>query len=165
VSAPGLAAIAPVGRSTHLAPPISQRVEVVLVALLVCAFIFELVRRKRLMERYALLWLLAGAIVLVLGLWQGLLTTLAHAVGIYYAPSALFAIAFLFVIVMLVHFSTTVSRLADQNKQLAQRVALLRTMLEEHRREREQAHAQPPAAAAADAQGRPAEELAGGHSP
>jgi len=116
----------------HLSPPVSQRVEVVLLALIVCGLIFELVRRRRLMERYALLWLAAGAIVLVLGLWQGLLTTLAHAVGIYYAPSALFAIAFLFVLVMLVHFSITISRLSDQNKILAQRLALLRERVEEN---------------------------------
>jgi len=114
----------------HLSPPVSQRIEVIILALVVCGLIFELVRRKRLMERYAILWLVAGAIVLVLGLWQGLLTTLAHAVGIYYAPSALFAIAFLFVIVMLVHFSTTISRLSDQNKILAQRLALLRERVE-----------------------------------
>jgi cell division protein FtsB len=46
-------------------------------------------------------------------------------VGIYYAPSALFVIAFGFILVLLLHFSIAVSRLADQSKVLAQRVALL----------------------------------------
>lgn len=118
--------------TTQLSPAISQRVEVVILAVVVCGLIFELVRRKRLMERYAILWLVSGATVLVLGLWQGLLTKLSHAVGIYYPPSALFAVAFVFVLVMLVHFSTTVSRLADQNKMLAQRLALLQQRLERH---------------------------------
>ena len=81
------------------------------------------------MERYAILWLIAGVTVLVLSLWQGLLTTLAHAAGISYAPSALFAVAFLFVLVMLVHFSMTISRLSDQNTILAQRLALLQERL------------------------------------
>jgi hypothetical protein len=116
---------------THLAPPISQRLEVIALTVAVCALIFELVRRKRLMERYAILWLVAGVTVLVLGLWQGLLTTLSHAVGIYYPPSALFAVAFLFVLVILMHFSTTVSRLSDQNKVLAQRLALLQERFDE----------------------------------
>jgi hypothetical protein len=111
--------------STHLSTASNQRIEVIALAVVICALIFELVRRKRLMERYAILWLLAGVVVLVLALWQGLLTRLSHAVGIYYPPSALFAVAFVFVLVMLVHFSTTVSRLSDQNKVLAQRVALL----------------------------------------
>jgi hypothetical protein len=117
--------------TTHLSPALSQRVEVIILAVVVCALIFELVRRKRLMERYAILWLVAGVTVLVIGLWKGLLTTLSHAAGIYYAPSALFAIAFLFVLVLLVHFSMTVSRLSEENKILAQRLALLQQHLEE----------------------------------
>jgi hypothetical protein len=117
--------------ASHLSPALSQRVEVIGLAVIVCGLIFELVRRKSLMERYAILWLVAGATVLVLGVWQGLLTTLSHAVGIYYPPSALFAVAFLFVLLLLVHFSITVSRLSDQNKVLAQRLALLQRRLEE----------------------------------
>jgi hypothetical protein len=116
--------------ATKLSSPVSPRIEVIIVAVIICALIFELVRRKRLMERYAILWLVAGATVLVLGFWKGLLTTLAHGVGIYYAPSALFAVTFLFVLLMLVHFSTTVSRLWDQNKVLAQRLALLQERLD-----------------------------------
>lgn len=117
--------------SSHLTSLLSQRVEVVILAVIVWLLIFELVRRKHLMERYAILWLLAGFTILVLGLWQGLLTTLSNAVGIYYPPSALFAVAFVFVLVMLVHFSMTVSRLSAQNKVLAQRLALLQQQLEQ----------------------------------
>jgi hypothetical protein len=117
--------------TTHLSPVLSQRLQVIVVAVVICALIFELVRRKRLMERYAILWLLAGVTVLVLGLWKGLLSTLAHAVGIYYPPTVLFAVAFVFVLVMLVHFSMTVSRLSDQNTLLAQRLALMQQRLEQ----------------------------------
>jgi len=95
------------------------------------AVIFELLRRKRLMERYALLWLFASAVLLALAVWKGLLTTIAHAIGIYYPPSALFVIAFGFILVMLLHFSLVISRLADQNKILAQRLGLLQQRLEE----------------------------------
>ena len=116
--------------ASKVTSPVSARVEVIIVAVLICGLIFELVRRQRMMERYAILWLTAGATVLVLGIWKGLLTTIAHGVGIYYAPSALFAVTFLFVLLMLVHFSTTVSRLWNQNKTLAQRVALLQERLD-----------------------------------
>ncbi len=104
--------------------------EEIAVAVVVCAAIFELVRRKRLMERYAILWLVAGATVLVLSLAQGAIQKLAHDAGVRYAPSALFAIAFVFVLVMLVQFSMTISRLSDQNTALAQRLALLQQRLE-----------------------------------
>jgi hypothetical protein len=109
----------------HLATASNQRLEVIALAVIVCGLIVELVRRKRLMERYALLWLLAGMTILVLGLWKGLLTRLSHAVGIYYPPSALFAVAFVFVLALLVHFSITISRLSDQSKVVAQKLALL----------------------------------------
>ena len=87
--------------------------------------VFELVRQRRLMERYALLWLFSSAVLLALSVWRGALEELASAVGIFYAPSALFAVAFGFVLVLLLHFSLVISRLAEQTKVLAQRVGLL----------------------------------------
>ena len=87
--------------------------------------VFELVRQRRLLERYALLWLFSSAVLLALSVWRGALEELASAVGIFYAPSALFAVAFGFVLVLLLHFSLVISRLAEQSKILAQRVGLL----------------------------------------
>jgi hypothetical protein len=114
----------------------SMQLKIQIVSILVSAgmfaVIFELLRRKRLMERYALLWLFASAILLALAAWKGLLSTIAHAIGIYYPPSALFVIAFGFILVMLLHFSLVISRLADQNKLLAQRLGLLQQRLDEH---------------------------------
>jgi len=107
-----------------------QRIEIITVSVLICVLIFELIRRRRLMERYAILWLLAGLTVFVLALGQGLVTKLTRAAGISYAPSAVFAIAFLFVLAMLLQFSMTISRLSDQNTALAQRLALLQERLE-----------------------------------
>ena len=108
-----------------------QRVEVIIVAVVICGGIFELLRRKRLMERYALLWFATGITLLVLALWKGLLTKLSHAAGIHYLPSALFAVGFLFVLALLVHSSTTISRLTDQSTILAQRLALLQQRLDQ----------------------------------
>jgi hypothetical protein len=87
--------------------------------------ILELVRRRRLLERYALLWLFSAAALLALAAWNGLLETVASTIGIIYPPSALFVIAFAFILVLLLHFSVAVSRLAEQSKVLAQRLALL----------------------------------------
>ena len=92
--------------------------------------VFELVRQRRLMERYALLWLFSTAILLGLAIWKSLLEDVSSAIGIYYAPSALFVIAFGFTLALLLHFSLVISRLADQNKVLAQRVGLLQQRIE-----------------------------------
>jgi len=87
--------------------------------------VLELVRQRRLLERYALLWLLCALILLGLAVWRDFLETISRTVGIIYPPNALFLIAFGFVMVLLLHFSMAVSRLADQSKVLAQRVARL----------------------------------------
>jgi hypothetical protein len=110
---------------------VGQRVEVIVVALVICGVIFELIRRKHLMERYAILWLVLGITILVLAAWKGLLTSLSHAAGIYYPPAALFAVAFVFVLALLLHFSIVLSRLSDQNKILAQRLALLQQRVDQ----------------------------------
>jgi hypothetical protein len=87
--------------------------------------VFELVRRRRLLERYALLWLFSALALLGLASWSGLLERIASTIGIIYPPNALFLIAFGFVLVLLLHFSIAVSRLTDQTKVLAQRLAML----------------------------------------
>jgi hypothetical protein len=101
-----------------------QLVAVVLAAVLLFG-VLELVRSRRMLERYAVLWLFSALVLLALAAWKGLLDTVAHAIGIFYAPSALFAVAIGFVLVLLLHFSVAVSRLSEQAKVLAQRLALL----------------------------------------
>jgi hypothetical protein len=94
-------------------------------AVLLLLTILEMVRRRRLMERYALLWLFSGVVLLGLSIWTGALAKLSHAVGIIYPPNALFFVAFGFVLLLLLHFSSVISRLSDQSKVLAQRQALV----------------------------------------
>ena len=91
--------------------------------------VLELVRRRRLMERYALLWLFSAVVLLGLAAWRDALRVISHAIGIIYPPNALFFIAFGFILVLLLHFSGAVSRLTDQTKILAQRAALLEERL------------------------------------
>jgi hypothetical protein len=116
-------------------------------ALLLLVVVFELVRRKRLLERYALLWLFSALVLLVLAVWRDLLNGVADAIGVFYPPSALFAVAFAFVLLLLLHFSLAVSRLTDQSKVLAQRLALLEERERARAREAEQERARAPQAA------------------
>jgi hypothetical protein len=87
--------------------------------------VLELVRRRQLLERYALLWLFASGATLGLALWSGGLAWLAKRFGILYAPNALFFVTLGFIVMLLLHFSAAVSRLTDQSKVLAQRLAIL----------------------------------------
>jgi len=102
-----------------------QRAGVIAIAVVMFVVVFELVRRRALLERYALLWLLAAIVLVVLALWRGLLTTISADLHIYTPVNALFAAGFIFVTILLLHFSLVISRLSEQNKLLAQRLALL----------------------------------------
>jgi hypothetical protein len=104
-----------------------QRIQVVAVigSALLLLVILELVRRRRLLERYALLWLFSAIVLLGLAIWDELLSEVASSIGVATPVNALFFVAFGFVLVLLLHFSLAVSRMADQTKVLAQRLALL----------------------------------------
>jgi len=99
------------------------------VALLI--LVLELVRRRSLMERYALLWMAASTIILGLAIWQDALNVIARNLGIVSAPNALFFVALGFILLLLLHFSAAMSRLTDQSKVLAQKQALLEQRLSE----------------------------------
>jgi len=116
------------------------------VAVFLLLTVLELVRRRRLLERYAILWLFSAVVLLGFAVWEGLLDRVAAVIGIAYPPTALFLIAGGFALVLLLHFSAAVSRLADQSKVLAQRNALL-----EERTRRLEAAAAATARAAEDA--------------
>jgi hypothetical protein len=88
--------------------------------------VLELIRSRRLRERYALLWLVTGLVLTALSAWRGGLNTIAGWLGVRgYPPAVLFAVGILFILAVLLHYSTVISRLSDQNVVLAQRIALL----------------------------------------
>jgi cell division protein FtsW (lipid II flippase) len=104
-------------------------------SLLLLLVVFELIRSRRLRERYALLWLLTGLVLLALSAWRGGLNTIAGWLGVEtYPPAVLFAVAVLFVLAVLLHYATVLSRVSDQNVILAQRLALLELELNQRGR-------------------------------
>ena len=105
------------------------QVVAILGSLLLLAAVIELVRRRTLREDYSLLWLLTGVVLVVLSFWRDLLELLARAVGIFYPPTALFVVAFGFVLLILLQFSLVISRLSAESIELAQQMAVLKWRL------------------------------------
>jgi hypothetical protein len=93
--------------------------------------VIELIRARKLRERYALLWLATAAVILIFAIWRSGLHELSKALGVAYPPNALFVIAMLFVLVLLLHFSTVISKLSDRSTTLTQRLALMEERLRE----------------------------------
>ena len=110
--------------------PVPVSIAAAIASVLLLLVVLELIRGRRLKERYALLWLATGLVLLVLSVWRGGLQALAGWLGVStYPPAILFAVAILFVIVVLLHYSTVLSEISDQNTRLAQRIALLEERL------------------------------------
>ena len=111
--------------------PLKVSIVAALASILLLLVVFELIRSRRLRERYALLWLLTGIVLVILSAWRGGLNTIAGWLGVRgYPPAVLFAVGLLFVILVLLHYSTVISRLSAQNVLLAQKLALLEASLE-----------------------------------
>jgi hypothetical protein len=116
--------------------PVRVSVLAAVAAFVLLLLILELIRSRRLQERYALLWLLTGVVVIFFAVWRGALGGLAGLIGISYPPSALFLLASVFILILLLHYSTVISELAERNLVLAQRIALLEQKLREKDQQR-----------------------------
>jgi hypothetical protein len=101
------------------------RIVAVIVTAVMLGLVLELVRRRRLIERYALLWMVVALILLVLAVWNQLLADISHAIGIEVPANALFIAGLGVAFLMLLHFSVITSRLSAETKILAQEVARL----------------------------------------
>ena len=91
--------------------------------------IIQLIRRHRLREEYALVWLMAGAAILVLSVFGGLVRVLASLVDVSYPPTLVLVVGLLFALVILLSQSVTISGQANRLRDLAQTVALLERRL------------------------------------
>src|SRR5262249_13612248 len=97
--------------------------------------VLELVRQRKLREDYSLLWLATTIVLILLSLSRPLLDSFAALLGVVtYPPAALFLVAIVFMLCILLHFSTVLTRLARENRETAQQMAILRWELTEARR-------------------------------
>jgi hypothetical protein len=117
-----------------------QRVAV-LVSVTLLAVVLELVRRRKLVEEYGIVWLVCAFGLLALSVWRRVLDSAAAAVGIYYPPSLLLLAAVAGVFVALLWFSVVLSRQRRQIERLIEDAALLSAEIRELR---DGSAAQPP---------------------
>lgn len=99
-----------------------------LVSVLVSAFIFiviiDLVRRKRLREEFSLIWLMAGAIIVAISVWDKVLLFISNLTGIIAPTSIIFSFGIIFLMLINLQLSIKISQSRDEIKNLVQRIAL-----------------------------------------
>lgn len=95
-------------------------------ALIFLGSVVELVRRRRLREKYAALWILVGVVVAPLGFFPTALNGISHHLGVASAVSLVLFAGIMFLLLVCLHLSWESSRLEDETRVLAEEVALLR---------------------------------------
>lgn len=101
-----------------------------LLALVIVALVFEMLRRKKLREKYAALWLIVGVATLILAAFPYLLNIVAGVVGIQVPSNLLFAMSILMLLGVCLHLSWEISVVEDETRSLAEEVAILRAQFE-----------------------------------
>lgn len=99
-------------------------------ATVLLVFVVEVVRRRRLAESYALLWIAVGAGVITAAALRPVLDDAAEAIGVSYGASLFFALAVLFLLVVCMNLTMHISRLEERVTALAEEVAFLHGPIE-----------------------------------
>jgi hypothetical protein len=119
---------------TELEPlPGRQQFVAVAVAVAMLVLVLELVRRRKLREEYSWLWVVTALGLIVLALNGDVLVLASRWIGAAASTSTLFFGAIVFLLLVALQFSVHLSKLAQRQKTLAQRLALLERELEERR--------------------------------
>jgi hypothetical protein len=106
------------------------RVYMFVLGLAVLAFVLNLVRARKLQERYALLWLLAGVGLTLAPVFINQIDALAYALGFAYPPALLLMLAVVGLLLIIFQLSLTISHNSDHLKVLTQELGLLRYEVE-----------------------------------
>jgi hypothetical protein len=122
--------------------PLSHRIIALSIAAAVLATTIEMIRRRKLREEYAMLWLSTSMILTVLAIFPQIPFFLNQALGINYLTLLTLA-CFLFLAMIVMHYATAISRDAEHIRQLAQQVALLKEEVERLRKQTQQASRNP----------------------
>ena len=109
----------------------SASVFFLILAILVCTFVIIQVRHQRMKERYAALWLIIGAIIIVLGAFPNLLNGVADFVGVALPVNLLFLLSILLLMGVSIHLTLELSRLSEKTRILAVEVAILKALQEQ----------------------------------
>jgi hypothetical protein len=113
--------------------PIIIQIVCITFTLVFLLFIFRLIVKGRLREEFSIIWIITAIIFNVFSFWRSGLDLIAKLLGVYYAPSLLFMVLFVAVILYLVHLSVINTKQQDKIKVLAQELALLKEKLESPR--------------------------------
>lgn len=101
----------------------------ILFSVFLLVLIILLIRKKKIREEYALLWIVIFVIFLILSTFRGLIDKISSLMGIQYQPASLFLILIGCTFLLLFHFSLVISDMKKKLNTLASTLAILEESL------------------------------------
>lgn len=103
----------------------------IVLALVILGVVMWMLLTRRLREKYAALWLVIGAVVLILGLFPQLLLGLTALLGVQVPANLLFALGGVLILGVALHLSWELSQAEEEIRRTAEESAILRAQVEE----------------------------------
>ena len=97
----------------------------IVAALLVLAVVIELLRRRHLRERHAVVWLIAGLVALIVGIFPGTLAWAAQLVGVEVPTNLVFFVAITLLFLVCLQNASELTKLESKTRDLAEQTAML----------------------------------------
>lgn len=107
----------------------------IIVVVAILFFVFEMLRRQKLREKYAVLWIIIGIGTLLLAAFPGLLEFASTLIGIQVPANLLFIMTLVLLVGVCLHLSQEQSQAEDEVRILAEDVAILRAEMSEVRQQ------------------------------
>lgn len=104
-------------------------------SLIILLALFEMMRRHRLREKYALIWALVALGIITVAAFPSLLVNASRALGLEVPTNLLFFVASMVIMILTLQHSSELGRLEERTRTLAEEIALLRLEIDQHRRQ------------------------------
>jgi len=110
---------------------ISPKIQIIAFVITLCFLLYigKLILKGKLREEYSFVWAIGAFILILFSIWRNGLEVMAKLLGVLAAPNLVFMAAIFAIFIYLLHLSVVVSKLQSNNKELAQKVALLKNKL------------------------------------
>ena len=109
------------------------RITMAVTVIVTLLFIFELLRRKALREKYAFVWIMTALFIVVGSIFPNMVFQLSSALGFETFANFVLVFSGLVILFITMQLSLELGKVEDQNQRLAEELALLRQSLETYK--------------------------------
>lgn len=102
----------------------------IVLAVVILAIVVWMLLARKLREKYAVMWLVIGLAVLLLGIFPQLLLWLTETLGVQVPANLLFSLAIVLLLGVALHLSWELSQAEDEIRRVAEEVAISRAEIE-----------------------------------